>query len=374
MNTEPQNDRGQFTSASNAAADRKCPGRFLAQRGLAEIESPDAAHGRVIHDALARQSGEGLDPEQYDIYAACLEIELKVVAQFFGISDPEIIANRKPWREKRYWIHWKDELQHSGQVDCAERMKTRALIIEYKTLAGDVPGSPENAQLRDQACLFDHNNPLLTEIGCVVIQPLVTHKPRITVYNREHLMRATKEMHDRVALSNTEGQPRVPGEHQCKFCLAAAHGKCPEYNKWAGALVVNDGSLLDLPVADWSPTHCAAFLDRMAIAQKWLSTAKDAMKERLKASPDSIPGWTLKPGDKRETIINIQEVFNRFSEIGGSLTQFMEIVGVGKGDLKKAIATVTKAKGKTLDAELKSVIGKDVEVKECAPELARVKE
>jgi hypothetical protein len=370
-------ERGGWTSASNAAADRKCPGRHSAQRNIPETKRDDAEHGRVIHEALARQSEAGLDVDQMDIYEACRKIEQKVVMQFFGVDAATAEAS-KALREQRYWIHWKDDLKHSAQIDCAHKVKTRALIVEYKTLAGDVAGSPENIQLRDQVCLFDHNYAgMLTDIGAVVIQPLVTHTPRITIYKREHLPQAMKEMHERVAASNNPNSPRIPGELQCKFCKAASAGTCKEYNAWAGQLAVSGSgiqTILETPCAQWTPQQCSGFLERLPVAIKWLEQCKEAIKSRLKADPDAVPGWMLEEGDERQTIINAQEVFSRFSEMGGSLTDFMNCISIGKGDLKKAIAALTKAKGKTLEGELNAVIGKDFTTKVCEPSLARIKE
>lgn len=373
METKIENSRGEHTSASNAAADRRCGGRHIAQRGLPETTSTAAEHGQSIHGALAKGDATGLELEQQEIFDACKSIEEKLVAQFFKV-DEEAAAKSKPFRETRYWIHWKDDLKHSGQIDCSHRVKTRALIIEYKTLAGDVPGSPENIQLRDQVCLFDHNNPLLTEIGAVVIQPLVTHSPRITVYERRHITQAMKEMHDRVAASNNPNSPRVPGEIQCKFCRAASAGICKEYNAWASQMIAKDVSLITVPVKDWTPVQRTSFCNMKSVAQKWLDDTADAMKELLKSDPEAIPGWTLEEGDERKTIVNAQAVFERFSETGGTLVQFMDCIGVGKVDLKKAIASITKARGKTLEKEVEAVIGTDFTTKTCEPSLARKKE
>jgi Protein of unknown function (DUF2800) len=374
MQTEIKDERQGWTSASSAAMDKRCPGRFLAQKNLPEVKTDAAEHGRAIHEALKKQDATGLDFGQEEIYQACRTIEAKVVAQFFSIDQATAEAS-KPFREQRYWIHWKDDLQHSGQIDSAHKVKTRALIVEYKTLAGDVPGSPENAQLRDQVCLFDHNYAgLLTEIGTVVIQPLVTHSPKITIYKREHMAQVMKAMHERVAASNNPNSPRVPGEVQCKFCKAASAGVCKEYNQWAASSVMANTSLVDVPVSEWTPAQCVIFLDKMGVAQKWLDNCKEAMKARIKADPNAIPGWKLEDGDERQTIINAQSVFERFSEIGGSLAQFMDCIGIGKGDLKKSIAGITKARGKTLEKELEAVIGKDFTAKVCEPSLARKKE
>ena len=71
MNTEIKDERQVHTSASNASADRKCPGRAIAQRGIPEVKSDDAEHGRAIHEALAKQDPTGLDVDQMDIYESC---------------------------------------------------------------------------------------------------------------------------------------------------------------------------------------------------------------------------------------------------------------------------------------------------------------
>jgi len=78
-----------------------------------------------------------------------------------------------PSREVRYWIKWADGLMHSGQIDSFHVLGKRALIVEYKMLPGEVPDSPRNLQLRDQAVLLKFNVPELEEIGTVVVQPLV---------------------------------------------------------------------------------------------------------------------------------------------------------------------------------------------------------
>ena len=180
---QPSQQRGTNTSASNAAADSLCPGRHLAQAQFPEEEKDrDSAYGTRVHDALAAQNPTMLTAEQESIYESCNAIVEKVLPIFFGEEIKNMLA--VPNREKRYWIKWADGLQHSAQVDAVYRKGTKALIVEFKTLNGDQQESSRNAQLRDQAVLFDFNCPLLTEIGVVVVQPLVTHSPELCVYKR----------------------------------------------------------------------------------------------------------------------------------------------------------------------------------------------
>jgi hypothetical protein len=121
-------------------------------------------------------------------------------------------------------------LQHSGQLDAVYRKGTKALIIEYKSLAGELPESSRNMQLRDQAVLYDFNCPMLSEVAVAVVQPLVTHSPEICVYTREHLARARDELYARVRASNDPNAPRKAGEAQCKWCRALT--TCHEALKW----------------------------------------------------------------------------------------------------------------------------------------------
>ena len=57
-------------------------------------------------------------------------------------------------------------------------------------------------------------------------------------------------------------------------------------------------------VASWTPEQRTLFCIHLPIAQKWLDDCKASMKEALKADPASVPGYKLKDGATRETIIN----------------------------------------------------------------------
>lgn len=349
--------RGDYTSASNAHADLLCAGRHLAQYGIPDERSSDSIFGTRVHDALAKGNGEGLTPQEEDIYESCKAIETKVLPKVFGPEIENMLAH--PDREKRFWIEWSNGMRHSGQIDSAYRYKMKALIVEYKALPGDVADSPRNMQLRDQAVLYDFNNQMLSEVATVVIQPLVTHSPEICIYKREDLQRARDEMFTRVFKSNQPDSPRTPGEVQCKFCKAKS--KCPEYTRFAAGEVANSpGSLMLVPVDKWTPQQRALFLERASIVEKWIDTTKGEMKKLLKADPNSIPGYELKAGRNMSTIINAQKVFENFSALGGTLDQFMGCVEIGKGKLEVEMRTVTEYKGKKLKEAVEAVIGDNV--------------
>ena len=363
-------NRLAFTSASNAEADSRCPGRHQAQLKFPEEETRDSAYGSRVHDALAKGNDAGLSPDAQSTYLACNAIVEKLLPQVFGEEIKKLLA--VPNREQRFWIKWADGLQHSGQLDAVYRKGTKALIIEYKSLAGELPESSRNMQLRDQAVLYDFNCPMLSEVAVAVVQPLVTHSPEICVYTREHLARARDELYARVRASNDPNAPRKAGEAQCKWCRA--RNGCPEYAAWAGkeiAAAPEAESLLDKPVMMWTPAERVMYLDRARIVKKWLETCDEAMKAALKADPNAIPGYELKPGAVKSLIINPQAVFDSFSKAGGTLEQFMECVGITKTKLVVAVREVTQTKGKKLDEAVEGIIGENVQKSQNEPSIVR---
>lgn len=367
----PEDERRGGTSASNAEYDLLCAGRFLAQRGKEEKESDDAAHGRVIHHALATGDTSKLSIEQHDIYESCVTIENKLIANLFPeLAEGTNKQQLKVWRETRIYCGVPpNKYLHSGMPDVVYRVGTRAVIFEYKTLAGDIPSSPTNLQLRDQAVLV-RGHLIVPEIAVAVIQPLVTHSPEICFYGPEDLKRSEDEMFARVNASYDPGAKRTPGEAQCKYCLAKRD--CAEYQKFAGSMVPNMLSILDVPVSAWTPQQKAQFLDRAPIAKKWLEDGIDEMKRTLKENPAAIPGYGLKEGATREMITNPQAVYERFSELGGTADQFLQCVKVTKSELKEQVGAVTKAKGKTLNSHMETLLEGLVEVKQNEPSIVKV--
>lgn len=362
------------TSASNALADSLCPGRHLAGAGLPDVPGEYAASGSRIHAALADAGkAAALSLAERETFDACMGIEQKLVAQYFGVQPPPM----KVFREQRFWAKFKAagatiEVEHSGQPDVVYRAGVKALICEYKTLAGEVPESSRNLQLRDQAVLVRGNFVPTEEIAVAVIQPLVTHSPEICVYDKAALDHANHEMFQRVLKSNDPRSPRVAGEVQCKYCRAKSG--CLAYSKWTEGLLPVPLPIVGKPMATWTGEDCAAFCNGLSTVLKFCDDGKEFIKAKLEADPSSVPGWTLKPGANRETIKDPQEVFNRFVKLGGTVEQFMLCVAVAKGKLKEALAVVTGGKGKALDGAVKTVTEGLVEVSQTAPSLMRVKE
>ncbi len=371
--------RQGHTSASNAQADALCPGRHLAQCGIPEPpKGEDASIGTRIHGALAGESGllPSLSVDERDTFDACRAIEKKLVVQFFGSDDPKF----KVQRHERLWVRWENHA-HSGEPDVVFRFGTKALILDYKVLSGDVAESSRNEQLRDLAVLVKVNSLMLDEIAVAIVQPLVTHSPELCVYAAADLERSALNLRARVEASNNPKSLRVAGEVQCKWCKAKT--TCAEFNKWQGGMIPIDppysgrgitaenSGLFNLPMSMWTPDQRGLAASILPIATKRLDEIKEFLKELLEADPSAIPGYRLKPGAVRESITDPQQCFDRFAALGGHLNEFFPCIKVQKGDLKEAVAGVTKKKGKALAAELATLLEGITEEKQSAPSLAR---
>lgn len=371
MNDQKQDPRRGGTSASSAQADALCPGRHLAQRGLHNESSEDAEFGRGLHAALAANDPSKLTTEQLDIYESCIAIESKLVDQLFGPDR----AKAKVFVEQRFWVKVKakdseERYDHSGQPDKIYRLGPRALIIEWKSLAGDVPVSSENHQLRDQVVLAA-GNLMLTEVMAVVIQPLVTHDPAPCLYDKVSIKQAEDEMFERVRRSNDPTSPRIAGETQCKFC--SARPICKEYALWNASLLPARIALPDLPVSQWTIEQRVAFCSGVAAVEKWIEDNREAMKQLLEQDPEAVPGFYLKPGNIREVVTDPEALFARFVELGGTLDQFMACVSITKGKLEDQTRAITKANGKSLKTKVDKLLEGIVEQKQNSPSLARKK-
>lgn len=364
-------ERGKYTSASSAQADALCPGRFLAQKGMVgpgDTEQAQwASEGQEVHEALRKQDPSGLNAAKAELYERCQQIHQKLRQAWFKDIPPDKL---KTVREQRYWVG-AGELKHSGQIDCGDFFGNQVLIVDFKSLSGEVPESPSNMQLRDQAVLTWLNRPMTKHVAVAIIQPYVTMNPQYTVYGEVELKRALLEMEARVKASNDPTSKRVPGDIQCNYCKAKK--VCVEYQQWAGSKVPVPASIVDVPVASWTPEQRAVFCENRARAQKWLDDCQAEMKRLLQADPKAIPGWFLEPGTVKHPINDAQKCYERCSTHGVTLNTFMKCMNVKKTELKDAVKEASKLKGKALTAAWEAIEEGITDTKQDAPSLAKEK-
>jgi hypothetical protein len=351
----------------------------MAQKGFARVETDESRFGDRVHAGLASGKTDDLSFSEKDTVERCLDIERRKLVEFFGEDAPKAVAYREdpsnPGRMRK-WIMFQGNnggprYEHSCLIDVLYRYQERAIIFEYKSLAGDVPESPRNLQLRDQQCIVRGDMLITGDIGVCVIQPLVETDPPICVYTMADSKKATEQMMARVVASNTPNAPRAAGDLQCKFCLAKP--RCVQYQQWAGSLLPSDFSntLLLVPVEEWTVDQRVAAANALGPAQDLLDLIKGFIKKGLETDANFCPGWYLKDGNRVETITDPQGVFDGFVKLGGTVDQFMKAIKVTKEKLKEQVSALTGAKGKALDKAIKTLTDGKVEVRQNAPSLKK---
>lgn len=299
MNNEPD-ERRAHTSASNAAADRLCPGRHQAQKGLEESESAEASQGTLIHDVFAGLKEESvLDADSAKTLRRAKEIESIILGNW--LCGIDVKGPAECHSEKRLWNYVEN---HSGKFDRlwlvdAEGGK-HALLEDLKSLYGDHQDADENEQLRDLAALI-YCTYGVQSVTAFINQPRVAWKVedvKLVKYSEKDLMRAYREMSERILASNEPNAKRIVGPKQCQHCKAAGTAKCPESQK---ALVTLGTAQFDIDTA--SPEERADWIKTLLMIEKIAKDSIAAMKAAIRKNElGYVAGWGLGKAKKPREI------------------------------------------------------------------------
>ena len=369
--------RGEWTSASNALADRLCPGRYQAQRDLPELPvSEEGDSGAVIH-ALWTGTEPRREPssDERDKAEALREQEASVRRKFFRTTEGLMrLVERRIWHA---FAASTDEpegrtVKTSGQFDVAlvHPESRRALICDGKSGWLPVPPNPSDLQLRRLAAL------LWLEIDCeeiavCILKPFGKTEPPC-VYTVSDLQRSVAEMEEDVRRSHDPEARRKAGLEQCRYCRARE--ECPARLGWLSAALPAAVHPLPLVSArDWTPVQRVLFLEREKEAREWLEDRKEEIKALLAETPDAVPGYGLRPGRTVESITDSQTVWARFChDLGGTPEAFIKCIKLGKAALKEQVRGLTGHQGKKLDADMAALLAGCVEGRPSAPTIERL--
>lgn len=345
-------ERGPWTSASNAAADRLCPGRFLAQRGMPELpEQQETSSGIRIH-AWLEGKPQPLDPAE-------LELAEGIREKCDGVLRNQFPQGCKLEFERRLWLRLGAKL-HSGKPDVLAHDNASILILDYKTGWGFVPESDSNQQLRDLAVLAWENY----GIAPVRVAKLQRNDiPYLCEYNAEALERSKFELFHRVEACHQENAPRVAGPMQCQYCRFRP--KCPE-----AKAALDEVPVVCQPQLPSDGKLMAAVLNACALAKKVIADREAEAKAVLQAQPDAIPGWKLVKGRRVRIVTAPETVAGRLSELGIEKQAILSSVTMSLGKIENLIRT-TGLKGKELKASMNLVLLGCCEEREDAPSLSR---
>lgn len=389
---EPTDVRLGLTSASNAEADLKCPGRFLAQRGLANYESRDASLGSGLHKAFETGDASDFGPMHRKTVERGRYLEA-IVLRAWGSKvgfhdDIEIAVERlknRAIREHRLWLILHGQKMHSGAVDALwfdGDERRHALIEDLKSLFGDVDDAESNLQLRDYAALVFHNFGCET-VSVFINQPNVRWKEqdqRLITYQREDLEQALAEMTQRVLASNDPDSPRIPGRKQCQFCLACGTSRCPESLQVVKDFTSNWSQVW----LYWSPAERGEFIEKLKLAESLAENALKEAKANIAKDPAWAKGWSVSAPQQVRKVDDVQRAAQILVDAFGQddpkkreaiFESIAKVCKVSLGDLEEIHAKLTTAEtGADKFAEFNLLFGDLITRTERAGSLKKVKE
>jgi CRISPR/Cas system-associated exonuclease Cas4 (RecB family) len=352
-------ERKNLPSASSMARLAACPGSWaLSAKAPALPENEWSEDGRLIHEALESLSTKGLPSRLVSTCEVALERRHSMLAQW--LIDRDIVAdplyNPRVMNEWRYWFKLNDVDVCSAKCDVLITCGTHGLILDYKSLYGDIDEPAHNAQLRTEvACVASEMR--LTSIRVAIIQPAKAPVPPAD-YNAEDIRKAMSWLMGILTKAMVEDAPRQAGDH-CQYCPARTI--CPEVDQQKGAL--------SRPVRYdvLAPEDRAARIPVLKLGIKLASEELAFYKEALKKDPDYVTGYCLSAGRVEKPVNDITALYERVVrgasaqgplERGGqriSIEDFMACCSVAKGKLEEKIAARSGLTGKALDELMEQI-------------------
>ena len=311
----------------------------------------------------------GLSPMQAQTLTSLLAMEALLVADWAGHEQYTLLG-----REQRIWLHEHLDPIASGQFDVAYgTLEThRMLIIDGKTLFNEVPPAETNDQLRELVALARHNYPACLEFTVAILQPWVSQKPSIALYDQFEAELALRLLKQTILDAADPDAPRTPGAW-CTHCPALTN--CEEAKQSLArtsnlAQRIGTGEFA-LPIGEAG----ADLLENMELAETALKALRKSYKAILLEDPAAIPGWYMKEGKKVRQISDIQKAYEIASQSADlPLEEFLKSVTVNITALEALVNDVTKFKGRHAADFFNETFGSVINFKQYSPELARESE
>lgn len=362
--------RQNLPSASGIERRYLCKGSANAEANL--VEPADEANdvkdsGVQIHAALSGDT-EALMALSSDDLAVYEDMSRKSYesAERHGFDPARFIAEERLWFPVKGGSTGKPP-EFSGQPDRVYLQDGRGLVQDYKAGFLPVTTAKDNPQLATLAVLAIANYGI-AEVTVEIIPRFGAIKESAT-YDLQSATGALEFIRFIIAESNKPDALRTPSNKACKYCLAARHIRCPEFQAYAAtALAIQPETLPALP-----SDKLAAAIDRIPAALKLIDDLKAEGKRRLAAGDEEFSKlYELTKGRKTREITDLPELFKRVKALHSSITDeiftaqcsidlgTVDKDGAGRG-LKWLVHIATDLKGALLDRKTDEVLAGIVE-------------
>jgi hypothetical protein len=258
---------------------------------------------------------------------------------------------------------------HSGAFDVAYGTLQRMLIIDGKTLFGEVTPAEENDQLRELVALARANFSRCQEFTVAILQPWVSARPSVALYDEAEAELALRELRRTISDNADPAAPRTAGPW-CDKCPAfelCDTSRAANARTWDVAKAVADGFFV-LPIGEAG----AKLLDAAKLAQKYLEVVLERYKAILALDPQAVPGWHLRDGYKVREITDVLLAAQIAPEFMDS-EQFYSTVSVNVSALEQLCASSSGLRGRALENLFNERFAQVIRYKQNSPMLVRDK-
>lgn len=366
-------ERLSLPSASSANRRRNCRGSQnliseLSERKLLHSKEPtaDAQSGTRVHLGWAGQDDTKLSSAEHLTLIELARLEIMVLEDWAGnqIQDVTMLG-----REQRLWLHEGLQPLHSGQYDVAYQSDSRVLILDGKTLYGELDPASHNDQLRELVALFRFNYPAITHYTVALLVPNQAERISIATFDELEAELALRLLRLSLIEASDPAAPRIPGPW-CQYCPAV--NNCEEARTLVGHF--ND-SLADrihsgqftMPLGE----RGAQLLDQIKIAKSIIKNLEEAYKTELSTNPDSLPGWHLRNGKKIRQITEVEQALEAWKNARLDIADFLASTDISVSRLMERYGHAAGIKGKRLEQEFNAAFSDLITFKQYAPELER---
>ena len=206
-------------SASGVERVALCPGSFAAEKGKVGEVSEIANSGTRIHAALETDNFENLSDDERDLAERAAVLRDEIIDGFFLQEVfEEVVKDVKKNHQRETRLRAFDD-QVSGQYDGSVKDRHRAIVYDFKTGYAEPISATHNLQLRTLAVLVQQNDPEITQVTTVIIQPRIRPEISLATYDAEDLKKATAEVKAILDRAYAPDARRQPGPIQCKSGL-----------------------------------------------------------------------------------------------------------------------------------------------------------
>jgi len=314
--------------------------------------------GDEIHEALATGDASKLDPSQLETFDMCQQQAEWVLADWLAEgTDGTHSIYRDSMRLGLTTVGGVIEMKEgvtvqpvfTGLADfIAIKRDSKGfnafLIIDYKTLRGDVPEAADNPQLRALAVLVAKR--FRCENGRVAIVQPWAGRPTVADFDAGTVYRSAKWLDDRLAKERASTPDDRRAGEWCHWCPANAN--CETFHDKALAPI--EETAMTLP-ADPETARAALFARAMELPAEalagrvrglklvgWYATAiEGAAKLRAADDIEFQQFYRLKDGSSVREITDAQAAWALAEANGVSYPEFLASVKVTIGNLENAI-------------------------------------